>query len=135
MRNKILTAIAIAALAVSTAACGSHSGTTAGTETSAAAPAETTQTEQKKEAGAGTAETAEQKEDDKVEEMQMEKQQEDLTLAKRVSESEDHYIFELREDVVREKVYDRTRYGIEIAALLDVGVLRVELVVLRALRG
>ena len=40
----------------------------------------------------------------------------DLTRATRVSDSEDYYIFDLRDDVTREKVYYRTRFGIEIAA-------------------
>ena len=40
----------------------------------------------------------------------------DLTLATRISDAEDHYIFDLHENVRREKVYYRTRFGIEIAA-------------------
>ena len=37
-------------------------------------------------------------------------------LATRVTESEDHYIFQLNENVTREKAYYSTRFGIEIAA-------------------
>ena len=37
-------------------------------------------------------------------------------LATRVTEEEDHYIFELDENVTREKVYYFNRFGIEIAA-------------------
>lgn len=59
---------------------------------------------------AGTSGLSEQEEKQVINEMT------DLTLAQRVTESEDHYIFELRDDVTREKVYYRTRFGIEIAA-------------------
>ncbi|OON88500.1 hypothetical protein BXO88_01055 [Oribacterium sp. C9] len=37
-------------------------------------------------------------------------------LATRISEEEDHYIFEIEDGVTREKVYYKNRFGIEIAA-------------------
>ena len=59
---------------------------------------------------------AEEQAENETEEIVMAEQSMNPNLATRVADREDHYIFQLREDVTREKVYYKTRFGIEIAA-------------------
>lgn len=53
---------------------------------------------------------------EETEEITMSEQSANPNLAVRLEDSQDRYIFRLREDVTREKVYYKTRFGIEIAA-------------------
>ncbi len=109
MKNKLLAVLMVTVLALSTTACGSQSSEVRSSDDSdpaAVVESESSDgTEQEASEAAASSETGVQA-----------SQQADLTLAERVSDEEDHYIFELRDDVTREKVYYRTRYGIEIAA-------------------
>lgn len=102
MKKRLLALFMITALAFSTAACSSRSAESDSGEGTSTEGSASTENGQNMETDTNLNEKTEQ--------------QEDLTLAQRVSDSEDHYIFELRDDVTREKVYYRTRYGIEIAA-------------------
>lgn len=110
MKKKLLAVFMVTAMALSTAACGSQPPEvrSEGHEDTTAAVAETESSAETEPAATEEAPSADTQ--DPV------SQQADLTLAERISDEEDHYIFELRDDVTREKVYYRTRYGIEIAA-------------------
>ncbi|XME03598.1 alpha/beta hydrolase [Lachnospiraceae bacterium C1.1] len=109
MKNKLLAVLMVTVLALSTTACGSQSSEVRSADDSDPAAVVESESsdgaEQEVSEAAASSETGVQA-----------SQQADLTLAERVSDEEDHYIFELRDDVTREKVYYRTRYGIEIAA-------------------
>ena len=63
-----------------------------------------------------TRETPSSLEEEKEESVMAENASADPNLAIRAADNEDHYIFQLRDNVTREKVYYQTRFGIEIAA-------------------
>lgn len=90
----LLTAAAVTAMAGCTAASGQGQTT----------PSPSSQTQVTTETESASEETS------------VSEDHENPNLATRVTEEEDHYIFELDENVTREKVYYFNRFGIEIAA-------------------
>lgn len=98
----LLTAAAVTAIAGCTAASGQGQTAASGQEQTTSAPSSQTQV---------TTETERASEETSVSEDHV-----NPNLATRVTDEEDPYIFELDENVTREKVYYFNRFGIEIAA-------------------
>lgn len=116
--KRILAGLLTAAVAAAMTGCGSSSGQG---QTSAQTQAATATDESPEENGAESDDAAGEVSEPAGEDTGTEGTGVALTnvnpnLATRVTDEEDHYIFELDENVTREKVYYFNRFGIEIAA-------------------